>query len=193
MAGRHSVLTVAVGTLVAVTLVVGTYSSHVIGPITVRFDGVALHSVYLNNSSEYMPRYIGPVEQNACDETFSLGPGSPSLRQDCPIQLVGGHSYDFGFFTVGNPGNSPGLWANMTVTAPFHFEVNPGLYGVIPTTYSNTTGLYEGGDHFLYGAGEWLGWVLVFTFPTALNSPLGGLWLNANLTIQPTNETTVPT
>lgn len=187
MTARRSALALLVGALVAIVLVVGSYPAHVAGPNVVRFDGVALHIHYLNDSSQT----FGPATQNACNETFPIGRTSPP-QPECPKELVGGASYDLWFFETGNPGISPGLWANMTVAGPFFFQVNPGVYGDTPTTYSSANGTFVGGDHFLYGVGQWSGWDLAFTFPPTLTSPAGGLWMNANLTVQLTNETTVP-
>ncbi len=188
MTARRSALAVLVGALVATFLVVGSSLGPVARPDVVRFDGVELQIDYLNGS----PPTFGPPSQNACNETFPVGSSSPPPAPECPEELFGGSSYDLWFFEAGNPGGSPGLWANMTVAGPFFFQVNPGLSGDTPTIYSSANGTFVGGDHFLYGLGEWSGWALVFTLPTSLSPPAGGLWFDATLTIQPTNETTVP-
>ena len=187
MAVRHSVLAIVLGVVAASAMVAGSYAGHAAGAHVVQFNGVRLDTVYLNDS----PEVFGPAVQNACNESLPTGPSWPGFGPECPAQLVGGVSYDIVFFMIGHVGSLPGLWANMTVTAPFAFQVNPGTAGDIPTAYSGTTGLFESGDHFLYTGGEWMGWALVFTMPTRFSFPPGGLWLNASLTIQPTNQTAV--
>jgi len=185
---RRALLVGLAGVIVGISLVGAVYGPHVSGPIQVRFDGVALTTTYLNGSSTL----FGPAHQNACNETFPAGPGWPSTGPDCPALLTGGTQYDLYFFETGNPGYSPGLWANMTVRAPFDFAVEPGVEGSIPTTYSAITGLYTGGANLLFDHGEWSGWGLVFTMPDSFPSHPSGLWLNATLTVQPTNQTYYP-
>jgi hypothetical protein len=185
VAARHSIVALVVGTIIATALVASSYSAHVAGPAAVKFDGVTLQILYLGGS----PQTFGPAHQNACNETFPTGPDWPSFGPECPGELVTGDSYDLQFFVTGDSGSSPGLWTNMTVSGPFEFEVNPQSQGTIPTSYSSTTGLYEGGQNQLYSAGEWSGWALVFTLPTTFTAPPAGLWLNASLTVQPTNQT----
>lgn len=186
MTARSSAAAVIVGALVATSVVIVSLSYHP-GPTVVQFNGVSLHTTYFGNSSGA----FGPADQNACNETYLAGWNGPDMLPKCPQSLVGGTSYNLWFFTTGNPGKWPGLWINMTVSGPFYFEVNPQNYGYIPTTISNVTGLFEGGGHFLYDGGQYSGWDLLFTFPTNFASPVGGLWLSANLTVEPTNQTMV--
>ncbi len=186
---RRSLAAMLLGAVVGLALVgsaTGFQLAHTT-PVVVRFGGVALDITYLNGSAHV----FGATDQNACNESLAIGPSTPALRPDCPGALVGGVSYDLQFFVAGNAGSAPGLWTNWTVTAPFDFELNPNMYGWVPTTFSAVTGLYEGGGHFLYTAGEFSGWALVFTMPTTLHSPPSGLWLNATLMVEPTNQTQV--
>jgi hypothetical protein len=180
-------LAVVAGVLIGLALVAASYGLRAPAPTQVRFDGVALSIAYLNGSSEV----FGPTDQNACNETLVIGPGS-SLAPECPKVLVEGTAYAVQFFMMGNGGTSPGLWANMTLTAPFNFTVDPGMMGQIPTTYSTSTGLYTGGENELYDQGSYSGIVFEFTMPTGFPSPAQGLWLHAALTVQPTNQTTYP-
>lgn len=182
---RHSVAAALLGAVVGITLAGSLTGLYLAEPVVVRFEGVALQVTYLNGSADI----FGPTEQNACNETLPLlGPyGVPH----CPRLLVGGVSYDIQFFVIGDYGTSPGLWTTWTVTAPFDFELNPNMYGWVPTTHSAATGLYEGGGHFLYTVGEFTSWALVFTLPTTFHSPPSGLWLNATLLVEPTNQTQV--
>lgn len=189
MTTSRAVLAGLLGAVVGSALVLTALSApHVSGPIAVWFDGVALTTTYLNGSAQI----FGPTSQNACNETLPVGPQWPNLHPDCPALLTGGTAYDLIFLDTGNPGYSPGLWTNITVTAPFNFSVDPGYIGQVPTSYSTSTGLYTGGSNMLFDQGEWIGSALVFTMPNDLSSPSTGLWLHATLVVQPTNETTYP-
>jgi hypothetical protein len=184
---RGSLVAIFLGSLLGVALVVGSYSVPVQGPARVNLDGVALTVTYLNRSSSL----FGPVEQNGCNETLPTTSGWPTFGPRCPAQLVVGTTYDLQFFVTGNPGSSPGLWVNMTVAAPFDFQLYPAPTDN-PTWLSNGSGLYEATQTQLYQMGQWSGWALVFTFPAALGPVgpnAGGLWLRASLTVQPTNQT----
>jgi hypothetical protein len=180
-----SAFAVVIGVIIAAAMVTASFATHTTTASTVQFDGVAIATTYLNGSSPI----FGPPSQNSCDESPSLGTQWPGPGAGCPSQLVGGDSYDFAFFATGNPGSWPGLWANLTLTAPFNFTVNPGTAASIPTVLSRATGLFVGGGNQLFGAGEWWTWNLVFTMPQPYASPPGGLWLHATLTVQPTNQT----
>jgi hypothetical protein len=174
MAPRYPTLAIVLGTLAGVAIIAGSYSFHTVGPSVLRFDGVELNMTSVNGSHS-----VGPTEQNACNIAGSA----------CPAELIGGTSYNFQIFLAGNFGSSPGVWANMTVTAPFSLELNPGMEGSLPTTYSSSTGLYTGGGHFLFDRGEFGGLNLVFTVPTGFHSNTSPLWLNATLVVQTTNQT----
>lgn len=152
-------------------------------PPQVHLDGITLHITYLNGSSQL----FGPPDQNACNETLHAFPGPPP-SPDCPSLLIGGNPYEFGFFCTGNFGSSPGVWTNFTLSAPFAFAVDPGYIGQIPTTYSASTGLFTGGANMLFSQGEWICSSLEFTMPRSSPSSPTGLWLNATLAVQPTNE-----
>jgi hypothetical protein len=181
---RNSLAAVILGVIAASALVTASYATAVSKPAAVHVDGVELKITYLNGASPL----FGPTEQNACYETVPLPIGDPTFGPECPSQIVAGSSYDLQFFVTGNPGDSPGLWANMTVAAPFSFQLFPAPSNH-PTTYSNQSGLFQSNQSMLYDNGEWTSWALVFTFPVAPSSAPGGLWLDATLTIQTTNHT----
>ncbi|MGP8146966.1 MAG: hypothetical protein ACLQAS_06100 [Thermoplasmata archaeon] len=187
MSARISAYAAVVGVIIGAAFVTVPLSIHGVPTTTVQFDGVEVNTTYLNGSASI----FGPPSQNGCNQTFPIGPQWPTASSNCPTQLVGGTSYDFSFFETGNPGSWPGLWANMTVMAPFNFTIDPGVLGSVPTTLSSATGLFEGGANELFDSGEYMGWALVFTFPQSFTSPSGGLWLHATLTVQPTNQTTM--
>lgn len=186
VSARISLPAVIVGVIVATALVIGSFAFHTVPTTPVRLDGVEVNTTYLSGSASI----FGPPSQNGCNQTFPMGQQWPTLRSICPTQLVGGDSYDAQIFVTGNPGNWPGLWANMTVTAPFNFTIDPEALGSLPTVLSSTTGLFEGGANLLFDSGEWMTWAMVFTVPQGFASPSGGLWLHATLTVQPTNQTT---
>ncbi len=185
MPARISALAVAVGVVVAAAVVIGSLATAATPRTTERFDGVAINITYLSGSSSI----FGPASQNACDQTFPPGPGSPGFGPSCPTELIGGTSYNFAIFVTGNPGTWPGLWVNLSVSAPFNFTVNPWTAASNPTVPSHVNGLFEGGGDQLFDAGNWWSWNLVFTFPQTYASHPGGLWLHATLTVQPTNQT----
>lgn len=152
------------------------------GPVVVQFDGVDLSVTYLNGSKPI----FGPSHENACNESVPYWlHGGP----DCPTYLVGGQTYAFAFLVVWSPGPLPGIWTNWTVNASFSFETNPGTHGWVRTTYSSSSGFYQGGGHLLLSQGEGFGLSLFFTMPTTVKAPASGLWLNATLSVQPTNQT----
>jgi len=185
VSARISAFAFVGGVIIAAAIVTASMATYIAPVSSVRFDGVAIRTTYLNVSASI----FGPPSQNACNQTFPLGPQWPTGRPGCPSQLDVGQSYDFGIFVTGNPGSWPGLWANLTVSAPFNFSVNPGSAASFPTVFSKATGLFEGGGDQLFDAGSWWSWNLVFTFPPPSTSPPAGLWLNAALTVQPTNQT----
>jgi len=193
VSARVSALAVVIGVITAAAVVTVSLTAHVsAAPVNVQFDGVALTLTYLNRFS---PIFGLPNQTwNACLETLPSTPPWPgsALGPGCPNQLIRGSSYDFAFFVTGNPGYSPGLWVNLTLTAPFNFSVNPGSAAAFPTVFSNSSGLFEGGGDQLFDTGSWWGWDLVFTFPQTFESPPGGLWLHATLTVQPTIQTNGP-
>lgn len=169
----------------AVALVAASFHTLSLTASTVRFDGVTMTITYRNGSA----LIFGPPSQNACDQTFPIGSPTSHDTPDCPAQLVGGNSYDFAVFWTGNNGEWPGLWVNLTVTAPFNFTVNPQTAASIPTVFSPFTDLFQSGGDQLFDSGNWWSWNLVFTFPYVFPSPSGGLWLTATLTVDPTNQT----
>ena len=190
MARRHSIVAIAVAVLLGLTLVLGSYLAQTPNPASIRFDGVSLNTSYLGGISHV----FGPTEQNACNES-ALSQNLLNFRPSCPTQLVGGTSYAIQFFVSGYAGSSPGLWVNMSVEGVLYFQVNPGTSGALPPggSYSLTPDA-DGADQ-LYVPGEVSSWVLVFTFPNSLPSTVhvpGGLWFYAWLTVQPTDETTIP-
>lgn len=188
------VLAVVIAIIAAAALVGGTYASYVAPPTVVRFDGVALSIHYGNGSSGL----FGPAQQNSCNETLPWGPQWSALGPSCPPQLVGGASYVLQFIVLGNPclpsGNpcsALGLWTNLTLRASFFFQLNPIQWGASDTSLNSSTGLFQANQTFLFGPGDWEGWVAVFTLPSHFAPPPWGLWLNATLSIQLTNQTQV--
>lgn len=184
MMHRGPIIAIVVGLITATALIAGSYVSQASAPSVVRLNGVALDITYLNGSSPI----FGPTVQNACNETDPAGPGLPLLVPTCPSELVNGASYNVPFFVTGNPGHSPGLWTNMTVTAPFAFQLFPAPSGS-PNSASTARGDFEANQTFLYQVGAWTSWDMVFALPSSFGPVAGGLWLQATLTVQPTNQT----
>jgi len=188
MTARRAVVALAVGAIVGVVVVAGSFQPLGASPARVSFDGIQLQVTYLNGSSQV----FGPVDQNACNETLHM-PSGPPLTPECPAALVDGSSYSFEFYWTGDPvGFSPGLWTNFTITAPFNFTVDPGYIGSVLTSYSTTLGVYVGGANMLFSGGEYIGSALVFNMPNNLHPASPVLWLHGTLSVQPTNETYWP-